>query len=277
MAGWRVARRRAGVAVAVCDHQFGPAAGAGRLAGPGQPGPDFLLRVVAISSMSAETNAIQACRPSANLRESAAPWRERAGGGCARHGCARTLSRRPGLWRRPGTGSLSPIARRATRTRLLPLPQGRGLREPAHGDDIAQALLAALARPASAGMIVLIGGWRAPACQRDVRARPPQLCNTTPPLPRRPGCSGWGSMASPRRVVRWRGWETTWSPTTASLHRLLHHATTVFVPTPRCGCRRCGSAAARRDGLRSITGAAASPASPRNPPAFICAPGWQAG
>jgi len=54
--------------------------------------------------------------------------------------------------------SLTPIARRAMRWRVFPLPNGRGLRQPVHADDLARALLTALERPASGGRVLAFGG-----------------------------------------------------------------------------------------------------------------------
>ena len=54
--------------------------------------------------------------------------------------------------------NLSPIARRALRTRLFPYPKGRGLRQPVHAEDVALAAWRALGTPAAQGRIIEIGG-----------------------------------------------------------------------------------------------------------------------
>lgn len=54
--------------------------------------------------------------------------------------------------------SLTPIVARARRTRLFPIPMARGLRQPVHADDIAQAVMAALRSDAAAGQTLQIGG-----------------------------------------------------------------------------------------------------------------------
>ena len=77
---------------------------------------------------------------------------------CARHGCAWTVLRPTLVYGAGLDKSLTPIARRALRTRLFPIPAGRGLRQPVHADDIAQAVLAALECPAAAGRSLAIGG-----------------------------------------------------------------------------------------------------------------------
>ncbi len=115
-------------------------------------------RVVATSSMSAETK-----RDSVVAAEREISRRLRAGevalaAACARHGYAWTVLRPTLVYGAGLDRSLTPVARRALRTRLFPMPAGRGLRQPVHADDIAQAVLAALECPAAAGRILSIGG-----------------------------------------------------------------------------------------------------------------------
>lgn len=54
--------------------------------------------------------------------------------------------------------SLTPIVQRALRWRVFPIPQARGLRQPVHADDIAQAVMAALERAEWPQPIMAIGG-----------------------------------------------------------------------------------------------------------------------
>lgn len=54
--------------------------------------------------------------------------------------------------------SLTPLARRAMRTRVFPLPPGRGLRQPVHAQDVAEAVLAAMRTSRGAGHVISIGG-----------------------------------------------------------------------------------------------------------------------
>lgn len=54
--------------------------------------------------------------------------------------------------------SLTPIVRRALRWHVFPIPQVDGLRQPVHADDIAQAVIAALALPNWEQPIIEIGG-----------------------------------------------------------------------------------------------------------------------
>jgi uncharacterized protein YbjT (DUF2867 family) len=115
-------------------------------------------RVIATSSMSAETkrdSSVPAEREiSRQLREGEAAL----AAACVRHGCSWTVFRPTLVYGAGLDKSLTPMARRAMRYRLFPLPAGRGLRQPVHADDIAQAVIAALDCPASACRILPIGG-----------------------------------------------------------------------------------------------------------------------
>ena len=140
-------------------------------------------RVIATSSMSAESkrdSSVPAERDiSRLLREGEAALAT----ACARHGCAWTVLRPTLVYGAGLDKSLTPIARRAMRLRLFPLPAGNGLRQPVHADDIAQAVLAALECPAAAGRILPIGGGeRLPAAEMFARVRR-SLPRSTVPLP----------------------------------------------------------------------------------------------
>lgn len=54
--------------------------------------------------------------------------------------------------------NLTPIAHRARKWRVFPLPPGRGLRQPVHAQDVAQAALSALQCKAAASRIIELGG-----------------------------------------------------------------------------------------------------------------------
>ncbi|WP_426688001.1 NAD(P)H-binding protein [Rhodanobacter ginsengiterrae] len=142
-------------------------------------------RVIATSSMSAESkrdSPVPGERDvSRQLRESEAAL----AGACERHGSAWTVLRPTLVYGAGLDQSLAPMARRAMRTRLFPLPAGRGLRQPVHADDIAQAALAALECPASAGRVLPIGGGeRLAAAEMFARVRRSLPATTIPvPLP----------------------------------------------------------------------------------------------
>lgn len=117
-----------------------------------------LRRVVATSSMSADSkraSPVAAERALAQrLREAEAAVAQT----CEQRGIGWTILR-PTLIYGAGTdGSLTPIARRAMRWRVFPLPAGTGLRQPVHAQDLALAVLAALETPITLDRIVQIGG-----------------------------------------------------------------------------------------------------------------------
>ncbi len=142
-------------------------------------------RVVAISSMSAETKRDSSLPAEREISRQLRDGENALATACARHGCAWTVLRPTLVYGAGLDKSLTPIARRAMRMRLFPLPSGRGLRQPVHADDIAQAVLAALECPASAGRILPIGGGeRLPVGEMFARLRRSLVCTTVPlPLP----------------------------------------------------------------------------------------------
>lgn len=81
--------------------------------------------------------------------------------------------------------SLSPIAQRAMRCRVFPLPSGRGLRQPIHADDLAQIVLKILQMPALTGMTFEVGGGeRLTSGEMFRRVRAALPCFTAPfPVP----------------------------------------------------------------------------------------------
>ncbi|HEX8778778.1 MAG TPA: NAD-dependent epimerase/dehydratase family protein, partial [Rhodanobacter sp.] len=115
-------------------------------------------RVIATSSMSAETKRDSTMPAERAVAQQLRDGEQALAAACARHGAPWTVLRPTLIYGAGLDQSLSPIARRAWRTRVFPLPAGRGLRQPVHADDIALAVLAALDRPASAGRVLPIGG-----------------------------------------------------------------------------------------------------------------------
>ena len=115
-------------------------------------------RVVAVSSMSAESkraSEVSVERALSQLiRDSEAELAE----ACARHGSAWTVLRPTLIYGAGMDKSLTPIAQRAMRLKVFPLPAAGGMRQPVHAEDLAHAALAALDKPASAGKILAIGG-----------------------------------------------------------------------------------------------------------------------
>jgi nucleoside-diphosphate-sugar epimerase len=142
-------------------------------------------RVIAIGSMSADSKLES---PMADERATAHALREgeavlaRA---CAAMGSAWTMLRPTLIYGAGMDRSLTPIARRACRWRVFPLPAGRGLRQPVHADDIARAVIAAIDRPQADGRVFAIGGGeRLSAAAMFARVRRSLPVATLPlPLP----------------------------------------------------------------------------------------------
>lgn len=140
-------------------------------------------RVIATSSMSAETKRDSSVPAERALARQLRDGEAALATACERHGCAWTVLRPTLVYGAGLDKSLTPIARRAMRLRLFPLPAGRGLRQPVHADDIAQAVLAALECQAAAGRILSIGGGeRLRSGEMFARVRR-SLSRSTVPLP----------------------------------------------------------------------------------------------
>jgi nucleoside-diphosphate-sugar epimerase len=142
-------------------------------------------RVVATSSMSAESKRDSAVPAERELARQLRDGETALAAACARLGCAWTVLRPTLIYGAGLDKSLTPIARRALRTRVFPLPAGDGLRQPVHAADIAQAVLAALDTPAAAGRILPLGGGeRIRAAEMFARVRRSLPAATLPlPLP----------------------------------------------------------------------------------------------
>lgn len=142
-------------------------------------------RVIATSSMRAESkrqSEVPAERVlSQHLRDAEAAL----AAACERRGYAWTVFRPTLVYGAGLDKNLSPIARRASRTKVFPLPAGRGLRQPVHADDIAQAAVAALVTPEAIGRVLSIGGGeRLTAGEMFARVRRSLPMATLPvPLP----------------------------------------------------------------------------------------------
>lgn len=151
------------------------------LAAGGSPG---LQRVVATSSMSAESKQAS---PVAADREISQRLREGEAGlmrACERRGIAWTILRPTLIYGAGRDRSLTPLARRGTRWRVFGLPAGRGLRQPVHAADIAQAVVRALDTGVSGRVIPIGGGERLPAAEMFARVRASLPVHTLPlPVP----------------------------------------------------------------------------------------------
>ena len=116
-------------------------------------------RVIALSSMSAESKRAS---PDPIERELAARLRaaeQRLLTAGKRHGCTCTIFRPTLIYGAGKDRSLAPIARAMRRWHLAPIPLGAtGLRQPVHAADLAAACAAAIANPISYGKTYELGG-----------------------------------------------------------------------------------------------------------------------
>ncbi|QAU25249.1 hypothetical protein EO087_15675 [Dyella sp. M7H15-1] len=127
-------------------------------------------RVVALSSMSAETKSGSEVPAEREISHTLLRGESALMAACMRHGSDWTVLRPTLIYGAGMDQSLTPIARRAMRTRVFPLPAGCGLRQPVHAQDLARAALAVLDTSASAMKILSIGGGER-LCVREMFAR----------------------------------------------------------------------------------------------------------
>lgn len=115
-------------------------------------------RVVATSSMSAESKRESVVAAERAIARRLRDGEQRLIDVCERRGIAWTILRPTLIYGAGLDRSLTPIARRAVRTRLFVYPDAPGLRQPVHAQDVAQAALRALEDGAAAGCILPLGG-----------------------------------------------------------------------------------------------------------------------
>ena len=156
-------------------------------------------RVVATSSMSAQSKAASAVPAEREIARQLLQGEADLAAACAALGCGWTVLRPTLIYGAGRDKSLTPLANRAMRTRIFPLPAGSGLRQPVHADDIAQATLAALERPANR-VLMLGGGERLHAGEMFARVRR-SLPVATLPLP----IPAWMLRLARHAVPRLRG------------------------------------------------------------------------
>ncbi|WP_329742575.1 NAD(P)H-binding protein [Dyella sp. A6] len=153
-------------------------------------------RVVATSSMSAESKRNSMVAAERDISRLLCEGEAALAAACERRGSAWTVFRPTLIYGAGLDKSLTPIAQRAQRTHVFPLPAGSGLRQPVHAADIAQAVLAALDQPAAAGRILPLGGGeRLTAAEMFARVRR-SLPTATLPVP----VPGW-ALRGARHVL----------------------------------------------------------------------------
>ena len=139
--------------------------------------------IIATSSMSAESKRESPLPVERAMSQILRDAESSLAAACTRQGLAWTLFRPTLVYGAGMDKSLTPIARRAMRQRVFPLPAGRGLRQPVHADDIAQAAMAAIGNSDAAGRIFPLGGGeRLTAADMFARVRR-SLPVATLPLP----------------------------------------------------------------------------------------------
>lgn len=158
-------------------------------------------RIVVLSSMSAEAKRDSDLAAERELSRQLQAGEAALAAVCDRRGYAWTVLRPTLIYGAGLDHSLTPIARRAMRIRVFPLPAGHGLRQPVHADDLAQAMLAALECPAAAGRVLAIGGGeRLPVPEMFARVRRSLPRRSLPvPLP------SWLLRCAGGLLPRWRG------------------------------------------------------------------------
>jgi nucleoside-diphosphate-sugar epimerase len=147
--------------------------------------PAGLQRIVALSSMSADSKQAS---PSAAERELAARLRDaeqRLAAWCESRGVAWRVLRPTLIYGAGLDRSLTPLAAWGRRLRLFPyIPGALGLRQPVHADDVAAACVATLAYAGPGQVFALGGGERLSYAQMLERVRASLACRTVPvPLP----------------------------------------------------------------------------------------------
>lgn len=158
-------------------------------------------RIIVTSSMSAESKRESEVAAEHAMSQLLRDSEEALANACMRHGSEWTVLRPTLVYGAGLDKSLTPIAKRAMRLRVFPLPHGRGVRQPVHAQDLASAALAALETPASSGKILPIGGGeRLPVGEMFARVRQSLPVDTLPiPLP------AWSLRMGRRGIARLRG------------------------------------------------------------------------
>lgn len=160
---------------------FGPLDGladwlARRAATPG-------LRLVATSSMSAESKRASPVAAERQVAQRLLDGESRLIDQCERLGIAWTILRPTLIYGAGRDRSLTPIARRALRWRVFPIPTAGGLRQPVHAEDVAAAAVLALRSPQAARRILPVGGGERLTVAELFRRVRRSLPASTLPLP----------------------------------------------------------------------------------------------
>lgn len=145
-----------------------------------------LRRVVATSSMSAESKQASPVAGERALAQRLRDGEAALARACERRGVAWTVLRPTIIYGAARDRSLTPLARRAARWRVFGLPAGSGLRQPVHAADVALAVERALDGGAAGRVLPIGGGERLPAAEMFARVRaslPVRTCPVRIPAP----------------------------------------------------------------------------------------------
>lgn len=191
-------------------------------------------RVIATSSMSAESKQASDVPAERALSQSLRDGELAVAAACDRQGMPWTIFRPTLIYGAGIDKSLSPIARRASRLHVFPLPAGSGLRQPVHADDIAAAVVAALDHPEAAGRIIPLGGGeRLTAGEMFARVRR-SLATSTVPVPVPAALLRLGRHAVPRLRGPLTRLEADLIADNSDLQRLLGISPRPFHPDAAC-------------------------------------------
>lgn len=191
-------------------------------------------RVIATSSMSAESKQDSDVPAERAISRSLRDGEQALAAACERQGALWTVFRPTLIYGAGLDKSLTPIAQRAMRLRVFPLPAGRGLRQPVHADDIAAAVVAALDHPEAAGKILPLGGGeRITAGEMFARVRA-SLPGPTVPLPIPAPLLRLGRHAVPRLRGPLTRLEANLVADNGELERLLGISPRPFHPDAAC-------------------------------------------
>lgn len=191
-------------------------------------------RVIATSSMSAESKQDSDVPAERAISRSLRDGEQALAAACERQGALWTVFRPTLIYGAGLDKSLTPIAQRAMRLRVFPLPAGRGLRQPVHADDIAAAVVAALDHPEAAGKILPLGGGeRITAGEMFARVRA-SLPGPTVPLPIPAPLLRLGRHAVPRLRGPLTRLEANLVADNGELERLLGVSPRPFRPDAAC-------------------------------------------
>ena len=191
-------------------------------------------RVIATSSMSAESKLDSDVPAERALSQSLRDGEAALAAACEQQGALWTVFRPTLIYGAGLDKSLTPIARRAMRLRVSPLPAGHGLRQPVHADDIAAAVVAAIDHPEAASRILPLGGGeRLTADEMFARVRRSLPVSTLPvPIP------AWLLQLGRHAVPRLRGpltrLEKDLIADNSELQRLLGVSPRPFQPDAAC-------------------------------------------